>query len=260
MTILHSIIFGIVEGVTEFLPISSTAHLDIVRALLGIASTDFLKTFEIGIQAGAILAVLVLYGKKLFSSSRYFWNIVLAFIPTAIIGFLLYKIVKTFFLGNVILAAAMLFVGGIVIILFERANRKKGSDNEGYRKIESLTKKELIILGTTQALAVVPGVSRSGAVIVAGRMLGIPKLTITEFSFVLAIPTILAATAYDLYKTGFSLTGHEWSLFAVGFFVSMIVAFIVIRWLLTYIRRHNFMIFGWYRIIFAVLILGFFLL
>ncbi len=260
MTIIHAIILGIVEGVTEFLPISSTAHLDITRALMGIASSDFLKTFEIGIQAGAILAVLVLYGKKLFSSKRYFWNIALAFAPTAVIGFIMYALIKSVLMGNVILAATMLFVGGVAIIIFERINKKKGGADEVNRTVESLTPKELIILGITQALAVVPGVSRSGAVIIAGRILGIPKLTITEFSFVLAIPTILAATTYDLYKTGFSLTSHEWLLFAVGFLVSMGIAFVVIRWLLSYISRHNFALFGWYRVIFSFIILGIFLL
>lgn len=258
MTIFNSIILGIVEGITEFLPISSTAHLDITREILGIVSSDFLKTFEIGIQSGAILAVLLLYGKKLFTSKKYFLNTALAFIPTGIIGFFLYKIVKSLFLGNIYLATSMLFVGGIVIIVFEKISERKISERknlENHREVEDLTKKELIILGISQAIAVIPGVSRSGAVIVAGRILKIPKTTITEFSFVLAVPTILAATIYDLYKNNFSLSNNEWLLFGVGFLTAFIVAFIVIRWLLTYIRSHSFAIFGWYRIIFSIIIL-----
>lgn len=264
MTIIQSIIFGIIEGITEFLPISSTAHLDLTRAILSLPASDFQKTFEIGIQSGAILAVLLIYGKKLFSSWKYFRNVALAFIPTGIIGFLLYKIVKTFLLGNEFLALAMLFLGGIVIVIFEKNQKqenleqKKPSIKESApsdRNIEELTKRELIILGIAQALAVVPGVSRSGAVIIAGRILKIPKITIVEFSFVLAIPTIISATLYDLYKTNFSFSGSEGTLFGVGFLVSFITAFIVVKWLLSYIRRHSFAIFGWYRIIFA-LILG----
>ncbi|MEN9582288.1 MAG: hypothetical protein RL641_242 [Candidatus Parcubacteria bacterium] len=259
MTILHAIIFGIVEGLTEFLPISSTAHLDITRAILSLPSSEFLKTFEIGIQTGAILAVLILYGKKLFSSWRYFRNISLAFVPTAIIGFFLYKIIKEFLLGNVLLAAIMIFVGGVVIVLLERVMVKRGEKSDDIRTIESFTTKELVILGTSQALAVVPGVSRSGAVIITGRLLGIPKSAITEFSFVLAVPTILAATGYDLFKTNFTLTNLEWLYFAIGFTVSFIVALAVVRWLLVYIQRHSFAIFGWYRIIFSLLVLLFLL-
>lgn len=258
MTHLQVIILGIVEGLTEFLPVSSTAHIDIVRFLLSIQLTDFVKTFEIGIQAGAILAVLLMYGKRLFSSWKYFRNIALAFIPTAIIGFVLYKVVKGFLLGNTLLAASVLVVGGIIIILYERKNAKRETDTLVDQKIESLTVWQCVTLGVAQAIAVIPGVSRSGAVIIAGRVMGIPKTTITEFSFVLAIPTIIAATGYDLLKSGFGLTGNEWSLFILGALVAMVVAFTVIKWFLSYIRKHSFEIFGWYRIVFGLIIIGIF--
>lgn len=253
MTFLHTLIMGIVEGVTEFLPISSTAHLDITRTLLEIPSSDFIKSFEIAIQLGAILAVVVIYFKKIFSSWRYFKNIIIAFIPTGIIGFLLYKLIKSFLLGNIGLSALMLVLGGVAIILFERKGKESHLDS--LKTIESLSTKELLIMGTAQAVAVVPGVSRSLAVIVSGRMMGLSKILVTEFSFLLAIPTMISATGYDLYKSGFAFSGGDWLSLGVGFVVSFAVALIVVKWLLGYIKTHSFKIFGWYRIIIGVLVL-----
>lgn len=266
MTHLHTIILGIIEGITEFLPISSTAHLDIVRELLGIISTDFIKSFEITIQLGAILAVVILYFKKITTNINVIKNITIAFIPTGIIGFILYKIIKSFLLGNVVLAASMLVLGGIAIIYFENkfAKREKSLDiknesNVPEKNISNLTIKELLILGTCQALAVVPGVSRSGAVIITGKVMGLSNILITEFSFLLAIPTMLAATAYDLLKSGFSFSQSEWGSILLGFLVSFVVALFVVKWLISYIKTHSFKIFGWYRIIFGLIMLMFFL-
>jgi undecaprenyl-diphosphatase len=252
MNYIDTIIFGIVEGITEFLPISSTAHLDIVREFLNIEATSFVKSFEIAIQLGAILSVVLLYQKRLRSNFKIIRNIVIAFIPTGVIGFLLYEIIKSVFLGNTLLASTMLILGGIVIVLFERKRRDLSVSND--RDLESLTTKELLILGTVQALAVVPGVSRSGAVIISGRALGLNAKLITEFSFLLAIPTMLAATAYDLLKSGFSFSKDEWGLMALGFIVSFFVAIFVVRWLILYIQRHSFSVFGWYRIVFGILV------
>ncbi|MBP6866384.1 MAG: undecaprenyl-diphosphatase UppP [Candidatus Pacebacteria bacterium] len=256
MNIFQSIIFGIVEGITEFLPISSTAHLDITRMLLDIPATSFVKSFEIAIQLGAILAVVLLYRNKIFTSWKYFRNICIAFIPTGIIGFVLYKIIKGFLLGNTLLIAWMLVVGGIVIILFEKRYRNKVDENDKMT-VESLTTKELLIMGTAQALAVVPGVSRSLSVIVSGRLMGLSRTLVTEFSFLLAIPTMLAATAYDLYKSGFAFTGADWGMLKIGFLVSFLVALFVVKWLIGYIQKHSFTIFGWYRIVLGVLLLSF---
>jgi len=253
MTILHSLIFGIVEGVTEFLPISSTAHLEIAQRLLNIASTDFVKSFEIAIQLGAITAVVLLYKKKLFSSIRYFRNIILAFIPTAIIGFSLYKIIKNFLFGNLYIAALMLLIGGIIIIFYERKTKNK-VDNASLKTIEALTVKELLTIGCAQALAVVPGVSRSGAVIISGRMLGLNQKLITEFSFLLAIPTMLAATAYDLLKSGFYFSSGDWTNLVIGFAAAFITALFAVKWLLDYIKTHNFTAFGYYRIALGILL------
>lgn len=250
MNIIHTIILGIVEGLTEFLPVSSTAHIDLTRSILSIPATDFMKSFEIIIQLGAIMAVVVLYFKKLFTWST-IRALVISFIPTGVIGFLLYKIVKHYLLGNTIIIASALLLGGIIIVLFEK---RYGDSVEEERGIETLTNKELLLLGTAQALAVVPGVSRSGAVIISGRAIKIPRKLITEFSFMLAIPTMLAATLYDVYKSGLSITTSQWGSIGLGFIVSFIVAYFVIKMFLNYIRSHSFSVFGWYRIALGLLV------
>jgi len=257
MTLIHSLILGIVEGLTEFLPISSTAHMDIVRAFLSIPASPFVKSFEIIIQLGAISAVIILYARKVFSSFIYIRNLAIAFIPTGIIGFLLYKVIKSFLLGNILVEAVALLVGGIIIVLFERRNRNSilKAENIEEDNIKNMTPRQLIILGTAQALAVIPGVSRSGAVIISGRALGLNRKLITEFSFLLAVPTMLLATTYDIYKSGLSFSSSEWGSIIVGFLVSFIVAIVVIKWLIEYIKKNSFMIFGWYRIILGIFLL-----
>ncbi len=257
MNIIHTVILGIVEGLTEFLPISSTAHLEIAQRLLGIATNDFIKSFEIAIQLGAILSVVFFYRKELLGASfLYIRNILIAFIPTGVIGFLLYKIIKSFLLGNIFVVITTLLLGGIFIVIYEYKSRNKIEKNLD-RKIENLSVRELLILGSSQALAVMPGVSRSGAVIISGRILGLPRILITEFSFLLAIPTMFAAVSYDLLKTGVSFTGGEWSNIILGMIVSFIVAFVVIRWFLSYIQKHSFAIFGWYRIFLSIILIIF---
>ena len=255
MTFFHTIILGIVEGLTEFLPVSSTAHIDIVRSLLSIPSTEFIKSFEIIIQLGAILAVVVLFFKKVFSSWLYIRNLIIAFIPTGIIGFILYKLIKSFLLGNLWVEAMALLVGGIIIIIFENYQSKHQDINTEKIRLEELTFKQLIILGTAQALAVIPGVSRSGAVIISGRAIGLGRSLITEFSFLLAVPTMLSATVYDIYKSGFSFSGSEWGTILIGFIFSFLVALLVIKWFLGYIRKHTFKIFGWYRIFLGLILI-----
>lgn len=250
MEIFHAIIFGIVEGLTEFLPVSSTAHIDLVRSLLLIPGTEFVKSFEIIIQLGAIMAIVVLYFKKLFSLKT-IRALIIAFIPTGLIGFFLYKVIKSYLLGNTLVIAIALFLGGIVILLFEKYSKTQEDDSRG---IESLSVKELIYLGVAQALAVIPGVSRSGAVIICGRAIKIPRKLITEFSFLLAVPTMLLATIYDIYKSGFSITSSQWGSILVGFVVSFIVAYFVVKVFLEYIRKNSFSIFGWYRIILGIVV------
>ncbi|MCF7833671.1 MAG: undecaprenyl-diphosphatase UppP [Candidatus Pacebacteria bacterium] len=254
MNFLDAILFGIVEGITEFLPISSTAHLEITRFLIGLPATSFLKTFEITIQLGAILAVVFLYRKKLLASVHIWRQIIVAFIPTGVIGFALYKIIKSLLLGNILLASVMLVIGGVVILFFERMVQK-GSFDSSNKTIDTMTSKDLLILGATQALAVVPGVSRSGAVIIAGRVLGLSKDVIAEFSFLLAIPTMFSATVFDLYKSGFSFSAYEFKFLSIGFLVSFAVALFVVKWLINYIKNHSFSVFGWYRIVVGIILL-----
>lgn len=255
MSILHTIIISIIEGITEFLPISSTAHMDIARALLGIPASSFVKSFEIIIQLGAILAVVVLFARKVLTSFKYIQNLIIAFIPTGIIGFILYKLIKSFLLGNILIEALALLVGGVIIIIFENHSSKFDNIDNQNESVENMSFRQLIILGTAQALAVIPGVSRSGAVIIAGRSMKINRKLITEFSFLLAVPTMLSATIYDVYKSGFSFSSSEWGTILIGFIVSFITAFIVIKWLLEYIRKHTFKIFGWYRIILGIILM-----
>lgn len=250
MNTLEVIIFGIVEGITEFLPISSTAHLDLTRVLLNIPLSDFIKNFEITIQLGAILAIVYLYREKLFTSSIYFKKILISFMPTAIIGFVLYKFIKEYLFGNTLLMLITLFSGGILILVFEYFYKIK----ESKESFEDLNNKDLILLGIAQAFAVIPGISRSLAVILSGRMQGINKKIITEFSFLLAIPTMLAATLYDLYKNGFTFEKGEWIDLSLGFIVSFFVALIVVKWLLNYIKNNSFAIFGWYRIFISIIL------
>ncbi len=256
MNILQAAILGIVEGVTEFLPVSSTAHLEITHNILGIVSSDFIKSFEIAIQLGAILAVILLYRNEWLSAPvLYFKKVVVAFIPTGIVGFLLYKIIKGFLLGNLWIVAVALTVGGVVILWFEKTH--EDVPGEDGRDVGSLSNKELLVMGLSQSLAVVPGVSRSLAVILSGRMMGVSKKLVTKFSFLLAIPTMLLATLYDLYKSGFAFSGGDWVSLSVGFLVSFIVAFFVVKWLLDYIKNHSFIFFGYYRIVLGIILLAF---
>jgi len=246
MTIFHSIILGLVEGLTEFLPISSTAHLILVSEWLGIPSSEFLKTFQISIQLGAILAVVVLYWKKILTS----WNLILkigaAFIPTAIIGLIFYKVVKQFLMDNLYIITGALIIGGLILILFEKYYSKKPLVNN--QEITTLSYRQTFLIGFFQALAIIPGVSRAAATIIGGLSLGISRKNIVEFSFLLAIPTMLAATALDLYKTPLSLTNNELIVWLVGFITAFATAVIGIKFFLKFIQKNTFTAFGWYRL------------
>ena len=246
MTVLQAIIIGIVEGITEFLPISSTAHMILTSRVLELRETEFLKSFEIAIQLGAILSVVVLYWRRL-------WNVevikklFVAFLPTGIIGFTVYKAVKEHLLGNVPVVLAALVLGGIALIFWERIH---GHD-EREADLAEITWKRALLIGVAQAVAMIPGVSRSAATIVGGSLMGVSKRTIVDFTFLLAIPTMAAATGYDLLKSYRSLDGHL-DLLAIGFVVSFITALVAVKTFLGYIKKHSFAAFGWYRIILAV--------
>ncbi len=256
--IIYAIILGIVEGITEFLPISSTGHLILTSELLKIPSSEFWKSFEIAIQLGAILSVVVLYWKKIFASRTLYLKVLTAFIPTAIIGLALYKIVKSFLLGNVLVVLIALLAGGILMIIFENWYAKKKNMNED--DLENISYKQAGLIGIFQALAVIPGVSRSAATVIGGLLLGLNRKTIIEFSFLLAVPTMAAATGLDLMKSSLAFSQDEWIALSIGFVVSFLVALLAIKFLLKFIKNHTFKGFGWYRIILATVWLIFILL
>ncbi len=249
MTIFESIVLGVVEGITEFLPVSSTGHLILTSSLLGIEHTEFVKTFEIAIQFGAILSVVVLYWRS-FLDVEVLKRLAAAFLPTAIIGLTAYNFIKAYLLGNELVVVAALALGGIALIVFELIHKEHDGFADGLHQI---TYKQAFLVGIFQSIAIVPGVSRSAATILGGLFLGIRRVSIVEFSFLLAVPTMLAATVLDLLKTKVAFTQSEWTALGVGFVVAFLVALASIVWLLRYVRTHTFIPFGIYRIVIAAL-------
>jgi len=261
MTIIQSFIMGVIEGLTEFLPISSTAHLIFTAEILKIPSSEFLKSFEISIQLGAILSVIILYWRRVWDNLNIVGKLAAAFIPTSIIGLIFYKLVKDYLMENNLIIAISLVIGGIIIIIFENWYTKKiipeVTDNDD---LKTITYKQAIFLGIIQALAIVPGVSRAGATIIGGLAQGIKRKTIVEFSFLLAIPTMLAATALDIYKNPTIFIGDQLIIWLIGFITSFITAIIGVKFLIKYVQKNNFKIFGWYRIILGLIVLTIILL
>ena len=245
MDILSAAILGVVEGITEFLPISSTGHLILASKLLNLTQTEFLKSFEIAIQLGAILSVIVLYGKKVMFNRQILLRLAAAFVPTAVIGLVFYKIVKHLFLGSQSVVLWALFVGGVLLILFEKWHKEDPAATDQMERISIGT---AFGIGAFQALAVIPGVSRAAATIIGGLLLGLKRRTIVEFSFLLAVPTMLAATVLDLLKSGGGFSSDQYGCLVVGFITSFLVAIAGITFLLHFIKSHNFIPFGIYRI------------
>lgn len=251
MDFLSIFILGIVEGVTEFLPISSTGHLILTSNLLNLAPTNFLTSFEICIQLGAILAVFFLYFNKFLKNPKeIFLKILTAFIPTAIIGLALYSFIKQFLLNNSQVVLWSLFIGGVILIIFEQFYHEKES---AVSDIKDISYKNCFLIGLFQSLAVVPGVSRAAATIVGGLTLGLKRKTIVEFSFLLAVPTMLAASGLDLIKTGVQFSPSEWWTIFFGALLSCVVAIGAIKFLLNFIQKRSFVVFGVYRIILAII-------
>jgi undecaprenyl-diphosphatase len=249
VTPFDAAILGVVEGVTEFLPISSTGHLILASHLLGLPQTEFLKTFDIAIQLGAILAVGVLYWRS-FLRLEVLKKVVVGFIPTGVIGFALYSFVKARLLDSELLVLVALFAGGVALIAFEYWHTERdGAASD----VAQISYRQALGVGVFQALAIVPGVSRSAATILGGLLLGLKRTTIIEYSFLLAVPTMGAATALDMYKNYATISAADLNVLAVGFVVAFIVALAVIRWFLSYVRTRTFVPFGIYRIVVAVL-------
>jgi undecaprenyl-diphosphatase len=250
MTYLHTLILGIVEGVSEFLPISSTGHLILASYLLHLKQTDFQKSFEIAIQLGAILSVVVLYWRALLVNFEILKRVITAFIPTAILGFIFYKIIKKVLLGSNTVVLYSLLIGGIFLVLFELWHREKESATE---ELSAISYSKSFMIGLCQAVAMIPGVSRSAATIIGGLILGIKRKTIVEFSFLLSVPTMVAATGLDLMKSGRHFSVEEFHLLLMGFISSFIVALLSIKWLIHFIKNHTFISFGIYRILISLL-------
>jgi len=256
MTFFEAVALGLVEGITEFLPISSTAHLMMFARILGLENTDFLKSFDIVIQFGAIAAVIIMFG-PLFVTNRNLWKkILIAFIPTATIGFLLYPFIKEYLLGNLAIAAWSLAIGGAILIIIELFFVKKA--NVPKTTLENISNKQALIIGICQSLAIIPGVSRSAATIIPALLLGTSRVAAAEFSFLLAVPTIAAASGYEIVRNVDIISGNLFILF-VGFITSLIASLISIKLLLSFVQKFSFTAFGVYRIIVAALFIFIFL-
>lgn len=249
MDVIHAVILGIVEGVTEFLPVSSTGHLILASKLLGIPDSNFLGSFEIAIQCGAILAVVVLYWRS-FLNIELLKKLFVAFLPTAIIGFTVYPLIKEHLLNNANVVVWALGIGGIVLIVFELLHRERPT---AVATPDAVTYKQALIIGLFQSIAVVPGVSRSAATIVGGLASGIRRVAIVEFSFLLAVPTMGAATGLDLLKSYKDISSADIGILLIGMIVAFVVALGALRWLRAYVAKYTFIPFGVYRVAIALL-------
>ena len=258
--LLKSLVLGIVQGFTEFLPISSTAHLIIGSSLLKLEMNDFMKSYVIIIQLASILAVIIFFWKKLWSNRLiYFKKLIIAFIPTAIIGFLAYSLVKNFLQESLAIIALALLLGGALMLKLERrySQGKKEEEKSKELDIGSISYQHCFLIGLFQSLAIIPGVSRSAATILGGLSLGINRRLIVEFSFFLAIPTMIAASFLDLFKGGLNFSSSQGLFLALGFIASFFVAWFSIKFLLSFIKKYSFRVFAWYRVVLGTIILSF---
>ncbi|MEO6018259.1 MAG: undecaprenyl-diphosphate phosphatase [Polaromonas sp.] len=258
--LIKAAIMGIVEGLTEFLPISSTGHLILAGALLGF-DDDKAKVFDIAIQTGAIFAVMLVYWQKIRDTlvalpsqrqaQRFALNVLIGFLPAAVIGLLVYKTIKAYLFTPGVVAAAFI-VGALIILWVE----KKAKLAPRIQEVDDMTPLDALKVGLVQCLGMIPGTSRSGATIIGGMLLGLSRKAATEFSFFLAMPTLVGAAVYSLYKERALLSMADLPLFAVGLVFSFISAWLCVRWLLRYISTHSFVPFAWYRIAFGVVVLA----
>ncbi len=255
MNILQSVILGIVEGFTEFLPVSSTFHLIWTSTLLDLPQSEFVKLFEVFIQGGAILAVVYLYWHEILWDKELFKKLVISFIPTGLVGFVFYKLIKGAFFESTFTMIGIFILVGIVFLIIEYLIEKK------YvlimRDIKNMSYKEAFLIGLFQSFAVMPGVSRAGAVMVGMMTLGFRRDMAAKYSFVLAIPTILAASAFDLIQMKDVLVSNAayWDELMVGFLVAMVSALFMVRWLIRYLQGNTLKIFGIYRVIAGIILL-----
>ena len=272
LSIFETIVIAIVEGLTEFLPVSSTGHMIITQNILGVESTDFVKAFTVIIQFGAILSVVCLYWKRFFHLNHkpipqkasaikrilhkfdFYWKLLVAFIPAAVIGFLCSDKIDEM-LESVTVVAVMLIIGGIFMLFTDRIFKDEAS-----RKDTELTEKKAFTIGLVQCIAMIPGVSRSMATIVGGMAQKLSRKEAAEFSFFLAVPTMFAATAYKMLKLfmdgGMNILTQNLTVLIVGNIVAFIVALLAIKFFIAFVTKYGFKAFGWYRIIVGILILA----
>jgi undecaprenyl-diphosphatase len=270
MTITQALILAIVEGLTEFLPVSSTGHMIIASSMMGISSDEFTKIFTVNIQFGTILSVVVLYYKRFFKSIQFYFLLLAAFIPAAILGFLLGDFIDSL-LENVVVVACMLILGGVFFLFLDKIfppkeiTRKEGPkgvlDSEAATvatdsdQVSTLSYLKAFIIGCFQCLALVPGVSRAAATIVGGLSQGLNKKNAAEFSFFLAVPTMFAASAYKLLKDHSFINQDNISLLLIGNVVGFLVALVAIKGFISFVTQKGFAVFGYYRIALGVLVL-----
>lgn len=250
MDFFQAVILSIVEGLTEFLPISSTGHLILTVQILKLPQTEFVKSFEIIIQLGAILAIVFLYFNKLLKNTKLWPKLIIAFLPAAIVGLTLYKVIKDILLSNSLITVIALLVGGVLLIILEKIYKEK---DYHVSSLDQISNKQAFLIGICQSISIIPGVSRAGATIIGGMFLGLKREVALEFSFLLAIPTIFAASGLDLIKSNFSFTTNEYLLLLTGMVGSFITALLVIKFFLKYVKTHSFIPFGIYRIILSII-------
>ena len=253
MNIIHAIILAIIEGLTEFLPVSSTGHMIIASSAMGIASNDFVKLFTVAIQLGAILSVVVLYFKRFFRSFDFYIKLLVAFIPAAVFGLLFSKKIDEL-MESALTVGITLFIGGVILLFVDKWFNQPTIEEE--KDISYLT---ALKIGVFQCISMIPGTSRSAATIVGGMSQKLSRKAAAEFSFFLAVPTMFAATAkklLDFYKEGHAISGEEIKLLAIGNVIAFIVALLAIRTFITFLERKGFVLFGWYRIVVGAIIIG----
>lgn len=254
MNLIHVFILGIIEGITEFLPISSTAHLIITSRFLNISQTEFQKFFEVFIQSGAILAVVFIYMQYLVKKPNLIKSLTISFIPTAVIGLLFHKIIKRYFFDSLQLIEVALFSVGVLFIIFELLVKK--NKIQLTKSISQIAPSQALMTGLIQAIAVIPGVSRSGAVMIGMMGMGFKRDESALYSFLLAMPTIFAAGALDFYRSRDALLSDLGNLryLLLGFLTSFIFAYISVKWLIGFLKRHTLIGFGIYRILISLFI------
>ncbi len=247
MSIIEAIIIAVVEGITEFLPVSSTGHMIITQELLGMEITDFVKAFTVNIQFGAILSVIVLYWKKFIQSFEFYYKLFVAFVPAAVIGFLLSDFIDQM-LESVLVVAIMLVLGGIVLIFVDKWFKNPSAD-------QKISYPSAFKIGLYQCIAMIPGVSRSAATIIGGMTQKLDRKTAAEFSFFLAVPTMFAASAYKLIQNYQFISSDDLDILLIGNVVAFVVALIAIKTFIAFLTKHGFKVFGYYRIVVGLIIL-----